>query len=421
MPVVFSTHSQVAHAWAQQNQPFGRSPTPSGNGRFGGGDSADGPRVRFAGRVFFSYDTPVARLEPNRHGALVLLHRESAWGPATRGHIGDAIGAVSHLIDRDTSEGHRGRIFEVPHVGGYGDSIDYLQRRFERDGKEFTLPPPVAVDHVGNFAHLVAGYRSAVDTFTRKRGEIWRDYIPGHKWEPGQDADAGRYTEAETVERRLLEAWASAMDYAEWFAPLHVPADFPATRADVQAEAARIMTEREERAARALARLTPAEKARREAAKVARAERREREQRLRFADAADKLAGWREGLNVRYGLPYGDPDGNAYIRAVGVKRKAGEITGGTLETSQGARVPLVEALRVFRFLKCVRDSGDAWEAGHGRHVRVGQFHVNRIEADGSFRAGCHRFAWAEIIGLADSLGVAFLPCDRAALREIMAA
>jgi hypothetical protein len=421
MKTVFSTHAEVAHAWGQQDSTFGRSATPSGSFNWRGGDSsADGPRVRFAGRVFYSYDTPVARLEPNRHGALVLLHRESAWGPATRGHIGDACGAVRHLIDSDPADNRRGRRFEVPHVGGYADSIDWIQRQFEQDRAGYILPPPVAVDHVGNFAHLVAEYRAGVESRLRKRGELWAGYIPGWKWEPGQPEGAGRYTVAETVERELLGLWASAIDYADFFGPLHVPADFPATREAVKAEAAAIMAEREARAARALAKLTPKEIARREAAKAERAAKREREKALQFADAAEKLAGWREGLNLRYGVPYGDGNGCAYIRATGVKRKAGEITGGTLETSQGARVPLRDAIRVFRFLKCVRDSGKPWEASAGRHIRVGQFHVNRVDPTGDFIAGCHRFAWGEIEALAERLGVAFLPCDAAAFAEVAA-
>lgn len=413
---VFATHSEVAHSWATQSQPFGRSPTPSGAGGWfrNGNDSADCPRVRYVGRVFYSYQTPVARLEPI-HGreALCLLTVPNEWGPATRGHIADAAGAVSHLID--AGEGKRGRAFEVPHIGGYLAGADYWQRRGGLDDRG-EVPTPSAVDHAGNLSHLIQVYRDAAATFRNKRGEIWRGWIPGWKWEPGQDSDAGRLTEAETVAADLREKWAAVCDYAEFFGPLHLPADFPRTFADVEREAGEIMAARTERAARALARLTPREIERREAAKAKRAADKERIRALRFAGQAENLAAWREGLRVdSYRLPRAE---YAYLRATGVKRgKAGEIIGGTLETSWGARVPLREAVRVFQFLKCVRESGEGWRPQGLRGIRVGDFAVNSIEPSGDFVAGCHRFAWPEIAALAESLGVMALPCNRAAVAE----
>lgn len=413
---VFSSHSQVAHSWATQSQPFGRSPTPSGGAGWfrNGNESADCPRVRYVGRVFYSYQTPVARLEPI-HGreALCLLTVPNEWGPATGGHIADARGAVSHLID--AGEGSRGRWFEVPYIGGYSAGADYWQRRGGRDERG-EIPTPSAIDHAGNLAHLIQGYRDTAAAFLRKRGEIWRGYVDGFEWEPGQPADAGRLTEAETVARDLREKFAAVHDYAEFFAPLHIPADFPQTFADVEREAGEIMAARAERAARALARLTPREIERREAAKAKRAADKERARALQWADAAERLQGWREGLAIpTHRLPRAE---YAYLRATGVKRgKAGEITGGTLETSWGARVPLREAVRVFQFLKCVREAGEGWRPSGLKGIRVGDFAVNSIEPSGDFVAGCHRFAWPEIAALAESLGVMALPCNRAAVAE----
>jgi len=131
---------------------------------------------------------------------------------------------------------------------------------------------------------------------------------------------------------------------------------------------------------------------------------------------AEALRIWRDGGRVPAELarhtPRALPDGSAYIRANGVERDAaGAITGGELETSQGARVPLAHALRAFRFLKACRDKGEAWQA-NGRTLPVGQFRIDRVESDGGFRAGCHRIAWAEVSALAERLGVAELaPAD----------
>lgn len=103
-----------------------------------------------------------------------------------------------------------------------------------------------------------------------------------------------------------------------------------------------------------------------------------------------------------------DQFGGAYLRAVNVTRDdSGNITGGELQTSQGARVPLTHALRVFRFLKLCRESGRTWHK-NGHTLRVGHYQVDSVEADGTFRAGCHLIRWAQVESLADRLGVAGL-------------
>lgn len=117
-------------------------------------------------------------------------------------------------------------------------------------------------------------------------------------------------------------------------------------------------------------------------------------------------------------MPRAMPDGSAYIRAVGVERDAaGAITGGELETSQGASVPLPHAIKAFRFLKACRDAGKEWHA-NGRTLRVGHFAVDKVNSDGGFVAGCHKFAWPEIARLAASLDVlGIAPADTTERRE----
>lgn len=124
---------------------------------------------------------------------------------------------------------------------------------------------------------------------------------------------------------------------------------------------------------------------------------------------ATALAMWRAGDPIPAELarhtPRARPDGCAYVRAVDVERDAaGAITGGTLETSQGATVPLAHAVRVFRFLKACRDAGQGWRA-NGRTLRVGYFTVDSVSPDGGFKAGCHAFAWEEVAELAAALGL----------------
>jgi hypothetical protein len=120
------------------------------------------------------------------------------------------------------------------------------------------------------------------------------------------------------------------------------------------------------------------------------------------------------------------------LRATGVTRDAsGEITGGTLETSRGADVPLCHAVRAFRFIKLCRERNAAANAqaaqdGHapidviawqrnGHSVRVGHFTIDTIWASGNFRAGCHSIKWPETERLARALGIFETAGDDSAL------
>lgn len=111
----------------------------------------------------------------------------------------------------------------------------------------------------------------------------------------------------------------------------------------------------------------------------------------------------------------------ALLRAVRVTRDAdGNISGGTLETSQGADVPLLHALRAFRFIKLCKERGEAWQR-NGHSLRVGHFAIDSVDTSGNFRAGCHRIEWPEIERLAVALGVFEETASDSALEETTAA
>lgn len=113
------------------------------------------------------------------------------------------------------------------------------------------------------------------------------------------------------------------------------------------------------------------------------------------------VMGTSRGYNVRME----DSEGGALIRARSVTRdESGMITGGTLETSQGAEVPLTHAIRAFRFLKLCRDKGQGWQA-NGKTLPVGHFKVDHIDSEGNFRAGCHQINWGEVARVAAELGL----------------
>jgi len=136
-----------------------------------------------------------------------------------------------------------------------------------------------------------------------------------------------------------------------------------------------------------------ADRDRREANKLAR-EARARAAALLENNAA--IAAWRTG--ERSYLPYGARealDGGAMLR----------VRGDVLETSMGASVPLSHAIKVFRLARIARETATPWHR-NGNTVRVGNFHVDVLESDGTIRAGCHTIHWPEIEQAALIAGVA---------------
>lgn len=96
------------------------------------------------------------------------------------------------------------------------------------------------------------------------------------------------------------------------------------------------------------------------------------------------------------------------LRAIHATVDGCTVKSGELETSQGARVPLRHAFRVFQFVALCRAERKAWKPGAfgPGHIRVGHFTVDAIDSTGDFRAGCHSIQWAEVERLAKRLGVA---------------
>ncbi len=123
------------------------------------------------------------------------------------------------------------------------------------------------------------------------------------------------------------------------------------------------------------------------------AARREAERERQRLAALNARADWIAG--TRHYAPHFDADtGGAAMR----------IYGDELQTSWGASVPLAHAIKVFQFVKLVRQRGVEWRR-NGKTIRVGHFHVDHIRADGSFTAGCHQFSWEEVERVAALAGV----------------
>jgi hypothetical protein len=81
-----------------------------------------------------------------------------------------------------------------------------------------------------------------------------------------------------------------------------------------------------------------------------------------------------------------------------------------LQTSRGAEVPLEAAIGIFRLAQRCRDRAEALPASlvaqlATRQRQIGEFHLDRIDADGTIHAGCHTISYEESARLADALGL----------------
>ena len=115
----------------------------------------------------------------------------------------------------------------------------------------------------------------------------------------------------------------------------------------------------------------------------------------RMAREAEARELWLKGEGDRYARLSG-ANGTALVRR--------SPDGERLETSHGADVPWSHAVKAFRFIRLCVEKGEAFHT-NGRVIRVGHFTVDYITADGDMKAGCHRFAWADMKALAEREGV----------------
>jgi hypothetical protein len=78
------------------------------------------------------------------------------------------------------------------------------------------------------------------------------------------------------------------------------------------------------------------------------------------------------------------------------------IDGDEVVTSRGARFPVSHAKRALALVRNVRESGQAY-VRNGHTIHLGPYAVDRIEADGTVKAGCHVVSWEEIERIASAL------------------
>ena len=101
-------------------------------------------------------------------------------------------------------------------------------------------------------------------------------------------------------------------------------------------------------------------------------------------------------------------EGHSCPRSYAVNENGGcymRVTHGEkpmLETSQNVRVDLQDALKVFRFVKLVKQRGKRW-VKNGQRIPVGHYQVDVIKDNGDMIAGCHTFIYADMQAIAATL------------------
>ena len=78
------------------------------------------------------------------------------------------------------------------------------------------------------------------------------------------------------------------------------------------------------------------------------------------------------------------------------------IDGHEVVTSRGARFPVSHAKRALAFVRKIRESGEAY-VRNGHTIHLGPYAIDRIEPDGTVKAGCHVVSWQEIERIAPVL------------------
>lgn len=316
-------------------------------------DDGRGSTLSFEGDTLKSYHTPIARIVKRRRGTgRVLLLTSADYSVTTQHHKSIAWRAFAGETFRVPSLGMSGGMHSEP--GIYARNIP---------------------DHRVNMSFLVAEYKAACLKLKR-RHSLYQSVA-----------------ESLEYDSRMAKGYAVAFGFKD---RINVDADV----AEVEAHRAKAEAKRNTPAAIAKRERDRATREVKQAEKcAAREAQRIEESRIARLNDIERIAEWLAG-GARVWLSWDAQrmeDGSAMLRV-----KPGHPD--TMQTSQSVEVPMEHARWAFEHAKRARESGEAWTPSDGRTFRVGHFTVNRIEADGSVRAGCHYIAWTEVERFATSQG-----------------
>lgn len=420
MQTVFS-NPMVAHVWAQQNQPRGRS----NNGN-----------MSFEGETLYSYSTPIAQIID---GKFALISART-YSVTTSGHISLARRAASHYKTFTVHDvwpvgkpGHK-RNHDIM-LRDYRAAIETAARRnairgwdLERsadDIAEYSQAFKLGrkAPHVPTYAELqargielrsAAAKKAAKTKRTRDKARIelaadieaWRNGA-GSDWDyPGRHLGL-KPTPADKDTRYATQIQSAIADYRAgqgpakpWVILDKLTDDDKAARETALAENLRAYLSGESDTPPGL-------------------ELSETHEETRAAAVADRVEHWAQGA-VADIPPGGRPSNEQRQRRYAIDIEAWRngaatrlphdagfllrIQGDKIQTSQGAEFPTGEAIRAFPFIQRCRDRKTVWQS-NGQQIPLGYFRIDRIDDSGNVRAGCHLVTWLEIERVAQALGL----------------
>jgi|GEM_PF-1396554 len=288
--------------------------------------------MSFEGAVIYSYRTPIARIisSPdlfNLQGRIALVTSQRYSTTTSSKHMPVVARALCGMTHSDGSEVRR---FYVPNVMAKGRT-----------------------EHLENLAYYAQRYINERASLARVRTIYDGSYFYN----------------------RLHNIWRNHVQYANCFG-------LPCEEANPQRDAADLLAAYQAREAKKQTPAYIAAQARKAAQKAAREERLRIEQ---IAAAGDALKEWRAGLRrdiAGYGRQ--SANGGAYLRL--------SADGRTVQTSLGASVPVNDARRMLLFIRNIvaqLRSTDTAIMEFRNGPTVGSFTLNRVEASGSVKIGCH--------------------------------
>lgn len=359
MKTVFKS-DEIAHIWANRGAPYGRSP---------GNLSFDGDAIK-------SYATVIGRRIEHKGKTAFVLDRASFSVTTTRAQYR----AWSAIPDSE-------KVFHV-RIGQRGQSLRFtpaeLAEHYEKHAENMAGELP------SRYAKIRAQQWQAVTAELEKARDVLAFFGYGTARLDNKIASrkAGDATAAETLlkdreKREAARIKREAKDKADRIArDIKGATDFlagvrPKTRVD--------LTYRQS----ALETLEPDLRARFVAAV---AEHNAAIDAAEAKDAAEKIAEWRAGTLTE--LPC-NIDCPVMLRAEAADKDAAEMV-----TSKGARVPLDDAHKTYRFACLMRAKG--WHKNGETHA-IGAYQLDAVNENGVV-AGCHRVTWAEIERFAAAQG-----------------
>jgi hypothetical protein len=355
MKTVFKS-DEIAHIWAHSGAPHGRSP---------GNLSFDGDAIK-------SYSTVIGRRIRAAGKVAYVLDRASFSNSTSKSQ-----GRVWQAIPGDAQSFH-------VHCGRRGQFLDFtpvtLRDHFLHEAKEreAATPSRYARIRVQQYANITASYRTAREVcIFFKLGTAALDKKLAARL--AGESQAAETLKAALIRRQAAKAKRDVKELKERTARnIQQAEDFLANRK----RPAKVV----ELLEKALATLPDDLRGR----LLAAVEKHNAPYLAEIArKEAEKIAEWRAGKNV-----YLSGEVPTMLRA------EGDSEAAEMVTSRGARVPLADAERTYRFACLMRARG--WHKNGETHA-IGSYQLDSVNEQGVI-AGCHRVTWAEIEHFAKAQG-----------------